>query len=255
MRDHARAVRRRLGLSGGIDACAITHAQRGLKRAFWRQRRVRDHARALKAKKMSQQGILIGDDARIRGQEDAMSMSGESVNQHLERHPSGEGLGGGLLPQESGHPSGSNQWLVVAEGVFPPGQSMDDMVPGNRALVGPMQTGVMREGQGPLNMDPGRGQDPSASMAAAAASTLTQAAINAAHQSALAGHQAQHASQQSEAAGQQAQQAFNVGASALHQTQALRDETSQVLGQVKTGLEALHERQGAALSVAQNSDA
>ena len=92
-------------------------------------------------------------------------------------------------------------------------------------------------------------------MAAAAASTLTQAAINVAHQSALAGHQAQHANQQSEAAGQQAQQAFNVGASALHQTQALRDETSHVLGQVKTGLEMLHECQGAALSVAQNSDA
>ena len=89
---------------------------------------------------------------------------------------------------------------------------------------------------------------------AATTSAVTQAALNAAHQSALAGHQAQHASQQSEAAGHQAQQAFHVGASALHQTQALMDETSQVLGQVKTGLEALHERQGGALSVAQHSD-
>ena len=214
-----------------------------------------DHARILKAKKMSQQGVLIGDDARIRRQEGAMSMSGESANQHLERHPSGEGLDRGLVPQESGLPSGSNQWLVVAEGILPTGRSMADMVPDNRALVGPMQPGVMMEGQGPLDVDPGRGQDPSASMAAAAVSTLTQAAINTAHQSALAGHQAQHASQQSEAAGQQAQQAFSVGASALHQTQALRDETSHVLGQVKTGLETLHERQVAALRVAQNSDA
>ena len=40
----------------------------------------------------------------------------------------------------------------------------------------------------------------------------------------------------------------------MQQTQALRDETSQVLGQVKTGLETLLERQGAALSIAQNSD-
>ena len=91
--------------------------------------------------------------------------------------------------------------------------------------------------------------------AAVAASTLTQAAMTAAQQSAIAGQQAQQATQQSAAAGQQAQQAFNVGASAIQQTQALRDETSQVLGQVKTGLETLHERQGAALSVAQHSDA
>ena len=45
-----------------------------------------------------------------------------------------------------------------------------------------------------------------------------------------------------------------MGASALQQTHALRDETSQVLGQVQTGLETLHERQGAALSIAQHSD-
>ena len=41
---------------------------------------------------------------------------------------------------------------------------------------------------------------------------------------------------------------------ALQQTHALWDETSQVLGQVKTGLETLHERQGVALSIAQHSD-
>ena len=141
----------------------------------------------------------------------------------------------------------STQWLVVAQGQRPVSPGVADPIPDNRALVGPIPGRPIVEG--------GQVQDPSASMAAAAALTLTQAAINAAHQSALAGHQAQHASQQSEAAGHQAQQAFNVGASALQQTQALRDETSQVLGQVKTGLETLHERQGAALSVAQNSDA
>ena len=40
----------------------------------------------------------------------------------------------------------------------------------------------------------------------------------------------------------------------MQQTHALRDETSQALGQVKTGLEMLHERQGAAISIAQHSD-
>ena len=142
----------------------------------------------------------------------------------------------------------SNQWLVVAQGQLPVSLRAADSIPDNRALVGPIP--------GPQDAESGRVQDPSASASmVAAASVVTQAALNVAHQSALAGHQAQHANQQSEATGQQAQQAFHVGASALHQTQALRDETSQVLGQVKTGLETLHERQGAALSVAQHSDA
>ena len=96
-------------------------------------------------------------------------------------------------------------------------------------------------------------QQASATMAAAA-SVVTQAAMNAAQQSVIAGQQAHHATQQSAVAGQQAQHAYNVGASALQQTHALRDETSQALGQVKTGLEMLHERQGAAISIAQHSD-
>ena len=40
----------------------------------------------------------------------------------------------------------------------------------------------------------------------------------------------------------------------MHQTQALREETSHAIGQVKIGLETLHERQGAALSIAHHSD-
>ena len=208
---------------------------------------------------MSQQGALILGDERNAGREDAMSTSGESVNQHLARHPSGEGLGGGLLPQDQGLPVASNQWLVWHKS-----PQITDSVPDQRALVGPMvadceiaqNLGSLGGLQGPPLADSGRVQDPLASSSmAAAASAVTQAALSAAHQSALAGHQAQHASQQSEAAGQQAQQAIQVGASALHHTQALRDETSQALDQVKTGLETLHERQGAALSVAQHSDA
>ena len=211
---------------------------------------------------MSQQGAMMGDDPRHPGQEDAMSMSGESVNQHLAGQPLGEGSGGGLEPQDQGLPVASHQWLVVSTG----SPRAADSVPDDRALVGPVlgpraadsemaqDPRYMAGLQGPPVADPRRGQDPSSSMAAAA-SAVTQAALSAAQQSALAGHQAQHASQQSEAAGHQAQQAMHVGASALHHTQALRDETSQALGQVKTGLEALHERQGAALSAAQNSDA
>ena len=90
--------------------------------------------------------------------------------------------------------------------------------------------------------------------AAAAAAVVTQTAMNAAQQSVIAGQQAQHATQQSAVAGQQAQHAYNVGAFALQETHTLRDETSQALEQVKTGLETLHERQGAALSLAQHSD-
>ena len=80
---------------------------------------------------MSQQGALILGDGRDAGREDAMSTSGESVNQHLARQPSGEGLGGGLLPQDQGLPVPSNQWLVVAVD----GQPVGDSVPDQRALV------------------------------------------------------------------------------------------------------------------------
>ena len=213
---------------------------------------------------MSQQGMMMGDGVGNPGGNDAMSTSGESVNQNIPPPPpGGEDVGGSLSPQESGLPVPSNQWLVMAVD----GQPVGDNVPDNRALVGPVTgppvadsgyqppAGALGEPLMTQAMVPVRGPDPSASMAAAVASTLTQAAMTAAQQSAIAGQQAQQATQQSAAAGQQAQQALNVGASALQQTNALRDETSQVLGQVKTGLEALHERQGAALSVAQHSDA
>ena len=88
----------------------------------------------------------------------------------------------------------------------------------------------------------------------AAATVVTQTAINVAQQSVIAGHQVQHATQKSVVAGQQAQHTYGASASALQQAHALHDETSQALGQVKTGLEALHEGQGAALSIAQHSD-
>ena len=58
--------------------------------------------------------------------------------------------------------------------------------------------------------------------AAAAATVVTQTAMNAAQQSVIAGQQAQHATQQSVVAGQQAQHAYNVGASALQQTHTMR---------------------------------
>ena len=48
-----------------------------------------------------------------------MSMSGESVNQHLAGQPLGEEIGGALVPQEQGLPEASHQWLVVATGERP----------------------------------------------------------------------------------------------------------------------------------------
>ena len=194
--------------------------------------------------------MLMGDGAGHPGGNDAMSTSGESVNQNIPPPPpGGEDVGGSLSPQESGLPVPSNQWLVMAVD----GQPVGDNVPDSRALVGPvtgprvvdsdyqqLSAGALGEPMMSSATVPVRGPDPSVSMAAAAASTLTQAAMTAAQQSAIAGQQAQQATQQSAAAGQQAQQAFNVGASALQQTNALRDETSQMLGQVKTGLETLH---------------
>ena len=89
----------------------------------------------------------MGDNTGNPGREDAMSTSGESVNQHLARHPSGEGIGGGLVPQESGLPASNTQWLVVAEG-----PRVADSVPDNRALVGPLE--------GPLVVGSGLQQDP-----------------------------------------------------------------------------------------------
>ena len=63
---------------------------------------------------MSQQGVMMGEDGRTPGREDAMSTSGESVNHPLAGQPMGEGLGGGLAPQDQGLQVASNQWLVVA---------------------------------------------------------------------------------------------------------------------------------------------
>ena len=84
---------------------------------------------------MSQQGALMLGDGRNAGREDAMSTSGESVNQHLARQPSGEGLGGGLAPQETGLHGASHQWLMVAG----EGPRVADSVPDKRALIGPLE--------------------------------------------------------------------------------------------------------------------
>ena len=96
---------------------------------------------------MSQQGMLIGEDARNPGREDAMSTSGESVNPLLVRQPSGEGLGGGLQPQEMGLPAPSHQWLVVAG----EGPRVADSIPDERALIRPLE--------GPRVADSGIGQE------------------------------------------------------------------------------------------------
>ena len=219
---------------------------------------------------MSQQGVLMGDGAGNPGGNDAMSTSGESVNQNIPPPPpGGEDVGGSLAPQDnvlpgvSAYGSGSVEPMPNAAA-----QSGTSLVPygvidiSEVAMMGSVGDGLREplQSSGPTRQSFGSPMDSSAgtvasASAAAAATVLTQTAMNAAQQSAIAGQQAQHASQQSAAAGQQAQQALHVGASALQQTHALRDETSQVLGQVKAGLETLHERQGAALSVTQNSDA
>ena len=132
----------------------------------------------------------MGVDAGNLGGNDAMSTSGESVNQNiLPPPPGGEDVGGSLSPQESGLPVASNQWLVVAGD----GQPVGDNVPDSRALVGPvlgprvadsgyqLPAGALGEPLVSPAMVPVRGPDPSSSMAAAiAASTLTQAAMTAA---------------------------------------------------------------------------
>ena len=87
---------------------------------------------------MSQQGMLMGDGAGNPVGNDAMSTSRESVNQHLARQPSGEGLGVGIVPQDQGPPVASNQWLVVAQGQLPVSLQAADSVPDNKALVGPI---------------------------------------------------------------------------------------------------------------------
>ena len=228
---------------------------------------------------MSQQVVMIVADGGNPAGNDAMSTSGDSVNQNIPPPPlGGEDVGGSLSPQDHVLPGGSTYGNVPLLEPMPQGEAEDErsLVPFEEAARGCICFGpidlsptddVQRGGLGGIAQSASRGLSTSASVAAAA-SVLTQTALNAAQQSAfagqqaqhasqqsaIAGQQAQHASQQSAAAGQQAQEAYNVGASALQQTNALRDETSQMLGQVKTGLEALHDRQGAALSIAQHSD-
>ena len=222
---------------------------------------------------MSQQGVLMGDGAGNPMGNDAMSTSGESVNQNIPPPPpGGEDVGGSLAPQDNVLPGvsayGSGSVLPLEPMPNAAAQSGTSLVPygvidiSEVSMMGSVGDGLMEplQSSGPTRQSFGSPMDRSAgtaasASAAAAATVLTQTAMTAAQQSAIAGQQAHHASQQSAAAGQQAQQALHVGASALQQTHALRDETSQVLGQVKTGLETLHERQGAALSVAHNSDA
>ena len=206
----------------------------------------------------------MGDGTGNAAGNDAMSTSGESVNQNVQRPPPGEDVGGSLAPQDNVLPGvrtyGSAPPLEPMQHVGAnPGTSLvpSDVIDLTRnASVGgydPGQSfGSYQQTQG-SHMAGSIGTAASAS-AAAAATVVTQIAMNAAQQSVIAGQQAQHATQQSAVAGQQAQHAYNVGASALQQMHTLHDETLQALGQVKTGLETLHERQGAALSLAQHSD-
>ena len=211
---------------------------------------------------MSTHGAMMGDGAGNAVGNDAMSTDGDSVNQNVPRQPPMEDVGGSLAPQDNVLPGvstydGSPSLEPMLDSGAQPGTSL---VPAEviemTASVGGYDPapsfGSYQHTQG-VHTAGSVGTAASASVAAAA-TVVTQTAITAAQQSVIAGQQAQHATQQSAAAGQQAQQAFNVGASAWQHTQTLRNETSQALGQVKTGLETLHERQGAALSMAQHSD-
>ena len=211
---------------------------------------------------MSQHGARMGDGAGNAAGNDAMSTSGDSVNQNVPRQPPVEDIGGSLAPQDNVLPGvstygGASLNEPVLNLSANPGTSLvpTEVIDRTTSVGGydPAQSFGSYQQTQELHGAASLGTAASAS-AAAAATVVTQTAINAAQQSAIAGQQAQHATQQSAVAGQQAQQAYNASASALQQTHALRDETSQALGQVKTGLEALHERQGAALSIAQHSD-
>ena len=50
---------------------------------------------------MSQQGVLMGDGAGNPTGNDAMSTSGDSVNQNVPLQPPGEAIGGSLAPQDN----------------------------------------------------------------------------------------------------------------------------------------------------------
>ena len=204
----------------------------------------------------------MGDGAGNPTGNDAMSTSGDSVNQNVPLQPPGEAIGGSLAPQDNVLPgvgTYDSAPTIVNVGAQ---QSVSGVPSGSMEVIGSAQVGGYDPSQsfGSYQQTQGSYVDGSSGTAAAsatmaaAASVVTQTTMNAAQQSVIAGQQAHHATQQSAVAGQQAQHAYNVGASALQQTHALRDETLQVLGQVKTGLEVLHERQGAVISIAQHSD-
>ena len=199
---------------------------------------------------MSQQGVLMGDGGENPAGNDAMSTSGDSVNQNMPPPPlGGEDVGGSLAPQDNVLPGGSTFGSVplLEAGSQAEEQEETGLVPFEQVARGAICFG-------PIDLSPsfeptqqpvgsqmgGSGGTAASASVAAAASVLTHTALNAAQQSAIAGQQAQHASrqsaiagqqaqhasEQSAAAGQHAQEAYNVGASALRQTTALRDETS-----------------------------
>ena len=85
--------------------------------------------------------------------------------------------------------------------------------------------------------------------------SLEQTTHHAAQQSTLVGQAAQQAAQQSAMAGQAAQQAYRVSATALQQTGALRTEATQVISEMQSGMQLLHQRSGEAHSVAKDSEA
>ena len=161
---------------------------------------------------MSQQGVVMGDGVGNPAGNDAMSTSGESVNQNIPPPPpDGEDVGGSLVPQENVLPGvstyGSGSVLSNVEVQLSTslvrygGADQSGGVSAMDSASQPLSERLRALGPPSRQIGDSFGTAASAS-AAAAASVLTQTAMNAAQQSAIAGQQAQHASQQSAAAGQ-----------------------------------------------------
>ena len=153
---------------------------------------------------MSTRGAMNGEGAGNAAGNDAMSTSGDSVNQNMPPPPlGGEDVGGSLAPQDNVLPGGSTFGSVplLEAGPQAEGQEETSLVPFEQVARGAICFG-------PIDLSPsfeptqqpvgsqmgGSGGTAASASVAAAASVLTHTALNAAQQSAIAGQQAQQAS-------------------------------------------------------------
>ena len=150
---------------------------------------------------MSTHGAMHGEGAGNAGGNDAMSTSGDSVNQNVPRQPTLEDVGGSLAPQDNVLPGVSTygSGLMGAPDLQLSGNPGTSLVP-----YEPMEQAASVDGYDPgqsfgsyqqaqESMGGGSVGTAASASVAAAASVLTHAAMSAAQQSAIAGQQAQQA--------------------------------------------------------------